>query len=478
MSAQDTYSPVPESTSASLADPNLASTLVNCLESGDLDAALVLVADLHPADVARLAHQMPREYVKKLLMALPLDRGADVLAAWEEEYGAEILEDVPPERLAPLLNELESDDAADVLGQMDASVVPHVLPALEDSEAIRNLLEYDAETAGGIMATEFVAVPINWTVAQATEEVRRNAETVEEIYVLFAVDDAGQLAGFVSLKRLLLSRSSALIEEVMRSDIHYVTPEIDQEEVVRIMERYDLVSLAVVNEARQLIGRVTIDDAIDVIREEAEEDYQRLSGITGDEEPTDSIVRITRGRLPWLLLGMIGAAIAGSVIGVFEESIRRVSVLASFIPVVMAMAGNAGIQSSAIIVQGLASGDVWSANVLRRLGKETVVAIVNGIALAVAMAVVVVLVFMVAAGLWPEVVSSPPEPVRLAATAGLSLFFVILLAAAIGVSIPLVLHRAGIDPALATGPFITTSNDIIGLVVFFALSAVLYMPFV
>ncbi len=477
MSAQESSSIMPESTSPAKVDPTFASALVDHLDTGDLDSALALVAELHPADLARLAHRMPREYVTKLLMALPVETGADVLAAWEEEYSAEILGDVPPEHLAPLLNELESDDAADVLGQMDASVVPHVLPALEDSEAIRNLLEYDAETAGGIMATEYVAVPMHWTVAEATEEVRRNAETVEEIYVIFAVDEAGRLNGFVSLKRLLLSPSSALIEYVMRKDIHFVTPDIDQEEVVRIMERYDLVSLAVVDEAHQLIGRVTIDDAIDVIREEAEEDYQRLSGITGDEEPTDSIVRITRGRLPWLLLGMIGAAIAGSVIGVFEESIRRVSVLASFIPVVMAMAGNAGIQSSAIIVQGLASGDVWSANMLRRLGKEVLVAAVNGIALAVAMALVVVLVFMAGAGIWPDVVLAAPEPVRLAATAGMSLFVVVLLAAAIGVSIPLVLHRAGIDPALATGPFITTSNDIIGLVVFFTLATLLYLPF-
>ena len=224
------------------------------------------------------------------------------------------------------------------------------------------------------------------------------------------------------------------------------------------------------------MGRITIDDVIDVFREEAEEDYLRLSGITGDEGATDSIARITRGRLPWLLLGMVGAAIAGSVIGVFEETIRRVSILAAFIPVVMAMAGNAGIQSSAIMVQGLASGDVWSSNLMRRLGKEVAVAVVNGLALAIVIVGVVILVFASGAEFAPEIVRPTPEPMRLAITAGLSLFVVILLAASIGTAIPLLLDRVGIDPALATGPFITTSNDIMGLVVFFALATFLYLP--
>ena len=282
----------------------------------------------------------------------------------------------------------------------------------------------------------------------------------------------------MTVRRLLLSPAEARIGDIVRTDVRYVTTDVDQEEVARTMERYDLVSLAVVDNERRLVGHVAIDDAMDVILEEAEEDYQRLSGITGDEEPTDSVFRITRGRLPWLFLGMIGAVFAGSVIGVYEENIRRASVLAAFIPVVMAMAGNAGIQSSAIIVQGLASGEVWSANMFRRLGKELLVAIVNGLALAMMMLVVVLLLFGWVATVWSSVVMPAPEPVRLAVTAGLSLFAVIVLAAVIGVATPIMLDRIGVDPALATGPFITTSNDIIGLIVFFMLATTLYLPFV
>ena len=451
--------------------------VLESLEAGRLDDALNVVQDWHPADLARVASQVRKDAAATLITALPLDIAANVLSELDESYSAEILHKLPQDRLASLVNQLDSDDAADVLGELNADLVAKVLRELEDRDAVASLLSFDAETAGGIMATELVSVPVNSTVGEATEAVRHNAETVEEIFVVFAVDSDGCLQGFVSLKRMLLSPSHALIGDIMKTDVLSVTPEIDQEEVVRIIERYDLVSLAVVDAKQRLIGRITIDDAIDVIREEAEEDYQRLSGITGDEEPTDSVFRITRGRLPWLFLGMIGAAFAGSIIGFFDENIRQASVLAAFIPVVMAMAGNAGIQSSAIIVQGLASGNVWSVHLMRRLGKEVIVAVLNGLALAVALALVVVVVFVLAADWWAEG-QQVASPGRLAATAGIALFIVVFLAAAIGASIPLLLDRIDIDPALATGPFITTSNDIISLVVFFMLASQLYLPFV
>lgn len=468
---------MPDSSFQITQSPEAFERVLGDLESGNLGNVLDEVQDWHPADVARAAGLVSKDTAAQLIAALPHDFAADVLSELDESYSAELLDDVPLDRVTRLLNRLDSDDAADVLGELDAEKVPHVLQALEDRDAITGLLAYGPETAGGIMATELVAVPENATVAEATEEVRHNAETVEEIFVVFVVDEAGRLKGFVSIRRLLLSPSHMRIGDVMKRDVLSVTPEIDQEEVVRIIERYDLISLAVVDAQQQLIGRITIDDAIDVIREEAEEDYQRLSGITGDEEPTDSVIRITRGRLPWLFLGMIGAALAGIVIGLFDENIRQATVLAAFIPVVMAMAGNAGIQSSAIIVQGLASGDVWSAHLMRRLGKEVVVAVLNGLALALVLSLVVILVFEVGVDWWGGV-QQVVAPARLALTAGLSLFVVVLLAAGIGAAIPLVLDRMDIDPALATGPFITTSNDIISLVVFFTLATQLYLPFV
>ncbi len=457
-------------------DSDAVASFSRLLEQDDVSSACALAEELHAADLARLLGTLPWDEAELLFDALPAAVCADTLSDLDDAFLQELMADAPAERVARLLEELESDDAADVLAHLDEEVVARVLPTLTDAGAIRSLLAYDPETAGGIMATELVAVPADWTVADATEEVRRHVETVEEIFVLFVVDASGTLEGFVSLKRLLLSPSDGRIGDIMRTDVHYVAADEDQEEAVRIMERYDLVSLAVVDAQRRLLGRITIDDAMDVMREEAQEDYQRLSGITGDEEPTDKIGRIMRGRLPWLMLGMVGAALAGSVIGVFEEEIRRVAILAAFIPVVMAMAGNAGIQSSAIMVQGLATGNLWSVNVVRRLGKEVAVAIFNGLALALVIFFAVTALFVWGADL--DFVPPTAEPLRLAVTAGFSLFVVILLAAVIGTTVPLLLARLGIDPALATGPFITTSNDIIGLVVFFLIATLLYLPFV
>ncbi|MCY4232185.1 MAG: magnesium transporter [Bacteroidetes bacterium] len=448
------------------------------LDQLNSEGAAKLLQNFHSADIARLVTGLSQQHGIELILSLPLITGARVLAELDEVLCASLLSEVPSQRITSLLNELESDDVVDVLGNLDETLRQRVLRVLEDREIVRDLLEYDEETAGGIMAIEVVAVMADWTVAEATEEVRRNADNSENLYVVFVTDQFKRLKGFVTIRRLLLSPSHARIEDMMRTDIRYVTTDVDQEEVVRIMERYDLVSLAVVDENQSLVGHVTFDDAIDVIREEAEEDYQRLSGITGDADPTDSIYRITRGRLPWLTLGMLGAIFAGSVIGVYEENIRRASVLAAFIPVVMAMAGNAGIQSSAIIVQGLASGEVWSINILRRISKELSVAIANGFAIAAVMVIGVLLLFELVSGVWPSAVIHAPEPVRLALTAGLSVFIVMILAAGIGTTVPLVLNRIGIDPALATGPFITTSNDIIGLVVFFMLASVIYLPYI
>ncbi len=456
-------------------DEQLVDDISELLGAQQRGMVLNLVADLHPGDLARLISHLPRDEAKQLFYWLPTDIGGETLADLDDAFRADLLEEVQPERITELIDELDSDDAADVLADLDEEVALQVLPELEDAADVRELLTYGEETAGGIMATELVAVLPTWTVAETTEEVRRNAETVEEIFAVFVIDQAERLEGVVTLKRLLLSPAETSIESIMKPDVISVTTEIDQEEVARVMERYDLVSLPVVDADGVLVGRITIDDIVDVIREEAEEDIQHLVGITGDEEPTDSVLRITRGRLPWLLLGMLGAVFAGAVIGSFEEELKAMPVLAAFIPVVMAMAGNAGIQSSAIIVQGLASGDVWSSDILSRLTKETGVALVNGVALALAIAGFVFIVFVGLAQVFPGTIPEVALPAKLALTAGLSLFVVILLATCIGTTIPLLLDRFDIDPALATGPFITTSNDIIGLVIFFVLATLLYL---
>lgn len=448
-------------------DEELLENISVLLDEGQEGMVLNIVADLYPADIARLFGHLPLEQARQLFQWLPVEQAGRVLAELEAEYRATLTEEEPSERLTAIIDLLETDDAADVLAHLDAEVAQEVLPQLEDAEDLRALLGYEEESAGGLMATEYVAVPVSWTVAEATEEVRRKAEEVAEVFVVFAIDDANQLRGYVKLKDLLLSRASARIADIMVPDVISVTTDLDQEEVARIMERYDLVTLAVVDAQGKLVGRITIDDVVDVIRDEAEEDMQRMSGITGGEEHTDSVLRISRGRLPWLVLGLVGAGLAGVVIMTFEETLSQVSAFAFFIPIVMAMAGNVGIQSSSIIVQGLASGDVWSSDIVRRLSKELSVALLNGIVLSLLLSVVVIV--LIALGFFDA------QPLRMALTAALALIAVILLATVIGTTVPLLLQRANIDPALATGPFITTSNDVLGLAVFFLLASLLYL---
>ncbi len=444
-------------------DGELADNVQALVEEGQRGMVLNLVTDLHAADLGRLLEHLPSDRARTLFHWLSTEQGGEVLPELEDDFRAILLEEVRSERISALLDEMPTDDAADVLADLPAEVVEEVLPALEAKEELTELLAYDEESAGGIMGTEFVAVPADWTVEQATEEVRRQAEHVEPIYAVFVVDADQALVGGVSLKRLLLSKPEARMGDVLDTDDLSVLAALDQEEVARIMERYDRVSLPVIDELKRVIGRITIDDIVDVIRDEAEEDIQRMVGVAGGEEHTDSVVRVSRGRLPWLLTGLFGAGISASIIAYFDQTLQQAVVLASFIPIVQSTAGNAGIQSSAIAVQGLASGDVWTSDLLRRIGKELLVAIINGLALAVALAAAVLLLM------------DAPSTSVLAFTAGLSLVIVIVLATTIGATVPLVLDRIGIDPALATGPFITVSNDIIGISVFFVLATLIYL---
>ncbi len=445
-------------------DAAVAEDISALLDAGQRGMVLNLTRDLYPADLALLLTHLPFEEARQLFAWLPADQASEALTELDDEFRAALLEGQRAQRLANLLDDLDTDDAADLLADLPNEVVRRVLPRLEDAEDLADLLGYDEESAGGLMAREYVAVAPDLALADAVEAVREHARDIDEIYAIFVVDEEERLKGIVSLKHLVLSPAATPIREVMDADFISVTTGVDQEEVARIMERYDLVSLPVLDREGRLVGRITIDDVVDVIRREAEEDMQIMSGVSGDETPTASVWRISRGRLPWLLIGLVGAGASGLVIGSFEGALERAVVLAAFIPVVMAMAGNAGIQSAAIAVQGLASGDVWTSDMAWRLGKELVVALINGVVLAGVLALFVFLVPM-------ESTSAG----RLAVTAGLSLLIVIILSTCIGTTVPLLLDRLGIDPALATGPFITTSNDIIGLAVFFLIATLIYL---
>ena len=448
-------------------DEELVRNVAALLEAEQRGMVLNLVADLRPADLAQIVAHLPLADARTLFSWIPPARLADALPEFESALRGDLLDDLTAPEIVDLLDRLETDDQADVLGDLaetDAHTVEQVLPQLEDALDVRQLLTYDEETAGGLMSTDYVAVRAQATVAEATEEVRRCAESIDPVYVVYVVDDTGGLVGVVPLKRLLLSPARARLADLADDDdVVAVEPHLDQEDVARIMERYDLVALPVVSTEGRLLGRITIDDVVDVIREEAEEDLQRAVGITGEEELSSSIFSVSRGRLVWLLLGLAGAYVSGLVIVGFEEALQVAPVLALFIPIVMAMAGNAGIQSSAIAVQGLASGDLWSSDLVRRIGKELAVALINGAVLAVALAVIVML-----SGFGDDTQT-------LALTAGLALMVVIVLSTLVGATVPLALSRVGIDPALAMGPFITVSNDILGLLVFFFVATVLYL---
>ena len=452
-------------------DAELVDDISALVDSGQKAMVLNLITDLHPADLAQLITHLPNGDAKQLFAWLPSEQGGDLLAELDSVFRGELLEEVLPGRVTQLLVELDTDDVADIVADLPEEVAEEVLPLLDDAEDVRTLLSYDEESAGGIMGREYVSAMGSWTVKEVIEEVRRLAESIDQIYVVYIVNESRRLEGFVTLKQLLLASRSIHAYEIMRTDLVSVPVDLDQEEVARIMERYDLVALPVVNQEKKLVGRITIDDIVDVIREEAEEDIQLMSGVTGGEEPTDSVLRITRGRLPWLLVGLVGAGLSGFVIGGFEQALEEAVILAAFIPIMMATAGNVGIQSSAIVVQGLASGDVWSSDVMQRLGKETTVALINGIALSVVLALAVMALPLLSSQIDAVIDSAT----LLALTAGLSLLAVIILATVIGTTVPLFLHRSGIDPAIATGPFITTSNDIIGLTVYFLIATFIYL---
>lgn len=450
-----------------LLNPGLVAEISKLAGADKKEAALDRLRTLHSADVAALLSHLSLAEAKKTLHWMPVAQGGEVLAELDDHFRARLLEDDDSDRISALLEDLDSDDVADVLADLPEETAQQVLPKLEDAQEVGQLLGYGEETAGGIMAAEYFAVLRSWSVQQVIEAMRRRVHELPDLLEVFITGETGRLEGTASLKTLLLSAPDDLVGDVMRPEVVSVPTHEDQEAVARIMERYDLLVLPVVDGQGCLVGQITIDDVVDVIREEAEEDIQRMGGLSGDEEPTDSVWQMVKSRLPWLLGGLGGAGLAALVVGAFDEALQQAVILAGFIPIIMATAGNVGIQSSAVAVQGLASGDILGGDIRRRLGKEMTVALINGIAAAAVIALVILALSSVA---------SIHEPARLALTAGLALVTVILMAAVIGATVPLILHRLGIDPALATGPFITTSNDILGVLIFFQLATVLYLP--
>lgn len=434
---------------------NLNDRIVEAAGATDASTFEALMEGIHAADIAEVLETMEVDEVESLLDRLDSERVADVLVEIDEDLRADLLTRYSTEDIAhELVENMDSDDAADMLSELSDELTKEVLSKVEDVEQakkIAQLLTHDEDSAGALMGTELVKVNKGLTALRCVAAMRNQAENIDRVHAVYVVNDADILVGTLSLKMLLTAKRTANITDLYTPIKHTVLSNTPAEDVANMMQKYDLFVLPVVNAAGELLGRITLDDVVDFIREEAERDYQLASGLTDEVESDDTVFEVTRARIPWLLIGLFGGLIVALMLGENEGDIKSVPALALFMPLIAAMAGNVGVQSSAIVVQALAS-DKKEQNIIAKLWKELSVGLVNGLILAST---------MYGAGL----LLGYDQLVTL--TVAVSLLTVIVFASLFGTFIPLLLNRFNIDAALATGPFITTANDVIGLIIYF-----------
>jgi magnesium transporter len=417
-----------------------------------------ILHEIHFADIAEILNELDTSGAIYIFNLLDSEITAEILLELDDEVRENILRSLSAKEIAEELDELDTDDAADIIAELPQSKKAEVISELEDVEHAKDivdLLRYDENTAGGIMAKELVKVNENWNVLTCVKEMRHQAENVTRVHSIYVVDDEDRLKGRLSLKDLLTTSTKTQISDIYIKKVDYVRVETKDVEVARIMQKYDLEAIPVVDELGRLVGRVTIDDIIDIIKEEADKDYQLAAGISQDVEADDSILELTKARLPWLVLALFGGFISVRVLGIFEPLMENHRMLLLFTPLIAAMAGNVGVQSSAIVVQGLANnsltGSLWN-----RLLKELSLSLLNGSILAI----ILILGTHFLLG----------YPFAIGITVSVALLTVIVIASLVGTFIPIILDKYGVDPALATGPFITTSNDIMGIVIYFSIA--------
>ncbi|GGK39880.1 MULTISPECIES: magnesium transporter [Flavobacteriaceae] len=422
------------------------------------DSLLVLLEEVHYADIAEVIEELYTEEAIYLIRLLESDVTSEVIAELDEDVREKILRELSSKEIAEEIDELDTDDAADIISELSENQKEEVISHLEDIEhakEIVELLRYDEDTAGGLMAKELVKVNENWNVLTCVKEMRSQAEEVTRVHSIYVVDDNNKLKGRLSLKDLLTTSTKTAIKDVLIKNVDAVNVNEKAEDVARIMQKYDLEAIPVVDEIGHLVGRITIDDIVDVIKEEAEKDYQMAAGLVDDVEADDSIFELTKARLPWLVLGLFGGLGSVFIMEGYENimSDPRYGKLFFFTPLIAAMAGNVGVQSSAIVVQGLAN-DIIKGSLLSRLFKEVSLSLISGTVLG--------LLVMLFGVIMPSMMDT-----LLSFTVAISMLCVIIVAALIGTFVPIILDKRGIDPAIATGPFITTSNDIFGIFLFF-----------
>ncbi len=411
--------------------------------------------DLHHADIAEVLEQLHFDQATYIIKLLESDKTSEVLMELDDDFREQILKNLSPKEIAKEIEELDTDDAADIISELPIDKQNKVISKIIDAEHkadIKELLEYDEDSAGGLMAKELVKVNENWTVTKCVKEMRIQASEVTRVHSIYVVDDKNKLVGRLSLKDLLVANTRSSIQSIYIAKVDSVNVNDEAESVANIMQKYDLEAIPVVDDENTLLGRITIDDIVDLIKEEAEKDYQLAAGILQDVDVDDTILQLSRARLPWLFLGLLGGIGAAIVMGTFDDILLKHQILFYFTPLIAAMAGNVGVQSSAIIVQGLVNDDIRG-SVNNRLLKETFLSILNG-------AILAVILFLF-------IITWNPDEYLVALAISISLVIVIIVAGIIGTFIPLFLDKRGIDPAIATGPFITTSNDIFGILIYF-----------
>ena len=424
------------------------------LESKEDSKIYEFLNEYHYADIAETLEELDFDQAVYVIKLLDSEKTSDILAELDEDLREKILEQLSAKEIAQEIEELDTDDAADIIAELPEERQEEVISEIEDEEhkaEIQELLMYDEDSAGGLMAKELVRVKETWTVLQCVREMRAQAENVTRVHSIYVVDKDEKLIGRLSLKDLLMAPDRAHISSVYIPKVDSVHVNDDPEEVAKVMQKYDLEAIPVVDDNKTLLGRITIDDIVDVMKEEAEKDYQLAAGITQDVESSDSIIALTRARIPWLFLGLLGGIGAAGIMEGFDAMLENYPILFFFTPLIAAMAGNVGVQSSAIIVQGLANDDV-KGSINSRLIKEMFLAMLNGFLLAIFLLGVV--------WLWKGAFLT-------ALAISVSLVVVIIVAGLVGTFVPLFLDKRGIDPAIATGPFITTSNDIFGILIYF-----------
>lgn len=423
------------------------------------DRARRELATLHPADIAELYQNLDLEEAEYLFKLLDEDTAADVLMELDEDDRLRLLEAMPTEEIAKQIEHLDTDDAVDVIQQLDEEDRDEILSHIDDVEQagdIIDLLKYDEDTAGGLMGTEMIVVNENMSMPECIKEMRAQAEEMDEIYCVYVVDNDYKLRGVFPLKKMVTHPSVSKIKHVMEQDPASVKADTPIDEVALDFEKYDLVAMPVVDSIGRLLGQITVDDVMDQVRELSERDYQLASGISSDVDADDSIFAQTKARIPWLLIGIASGILASLILGGFEDQLHAVTALALFIPIIGGTGGNVGVQASAIVVQGLANGTLDIKQFATQMGREVLVGLLNASILTAVIFVYNIIML--------------PSQMAVTLSVAVSIFAVVMFATLLGTVVPLTLEKLHINPALATGPFIQISNDIIGLMIYVGIS--------